>query len=134
MNEKRTRLQEFFQGDRFAMNAGCRIDEVLPGYAKCSLLLSNEHRNAMGNVMGGVSFTLADFTVAVAANQDETGQVALDASFSFLGRARGAQLIAEARCLKDGRTTSYYQVNVYDEHNNPVAAGGITVFHTLARK
>lgn len=134
MNEKLERLRELFQGDCFAMKIGCRIDDVQTGYAKCSLEITQDHLNSMGNVMGGVSFTLADFTVAVAANQDTLGLVALDASVTYLGLAKGTRLIAEARRLKDGRTTDYYQVIVKDDLDNLVAAVNITVFDTTAVK
>ena len=134
MNEQLEHLRKTFQGDCFAMKTGCQIDDVQPGYARCSLELTQDHRNAMGNVMGGVSFTLADFTVAVAANQDQIGLVALDASITFLGRAKGTRLIAEANRLKDGRTTDYYQVTVKDDLDNLVAAVNITVFDTTAVK
>ncbi len=133
MEEKLERLREFFKGDRFAMEAGCRIDSIGENAAVCSLTIQDMHRNAMGNVMGGVSFTLADFAVAVAANQDAVGSVALDANATFLGRAKGARLIAEANCVKNGRTTGYYQVMVKDDLGNAVAAVNVTVFHTVAR-
>lgn len=134
MNEKLERLRELFKGDCFAMKIGCRIDDVQPGYAKCSLDITQDHLNSMGNVMGGVSFTLADFTAAVAANQDQLGLVALDASITFLGRAKGSRLIAEAHRLKDGRVTDYYRVNVKDDLDNLVAAVQVTVFDTTAVK
>lgn len=134
MNEKLERLRELFKGDCFAMKIGCQIDDVQPGYAKCSLDITQDHLNSMGNVMGGVSFTLADFTAAVAANQDQLGLVALDASITFLGRAKGSRLIAEAHRLKDGRVTDYYRVNVKDNLDNLVAAVQVTVFDTTAVK
>ena len=134
MNEKLERLRELFKGDCFAMKIGCQIDDVQPGYAKCSLDITQDHLNSMGNVMGGVSFTLADFTAAVAANQDQLGLVALDASITFLGRAKGSRLVAEAHRLKDGRVTDYYRVNVKDNLDNLVAAVQVTVFDTTAVK
>jgi len=36
--------------------------------AICSLTLEAKHKNALGAVMGGVYFTLADFAFAVASN------------------------------------------------------------------
>lgn len=78
--------------------------------------------------MGGASFTLADFAFAVAANWKETGAVSLSSNIAFLGTARGRKLIAEASCVKNGKTISYYQVNVQDELGNPVAAVTTTGF------
>ena len=90
-------------------------------YAKCSLKLGSRHRNAMGAVMGGVYFTLADFAFAVAANWQGTGTVSLHSDIAYLGSAKGNQLIAEAVCIKNGRSTSYYKIEVKDELGNLTA-------------
>ena len=72
--------------------------------------------------MGGVYFTLADFAFAVAANWQEVGTVSLNSSIAYLGAAKGDSLTAEAVCVKNGRTTSYYRIEVKDELGNLAAA------------
>ena len=104
-DEKTVKL---FENDRFATENGAVIEEVEEHYAQCSLKLGSRHRNAMGAVMGGVYFTLADFAFAVAANWQGTGTVSLHSDIAYLGSAKGNQLIAEAVCIKNGRSTSYY--------------------------
>ncbi len=121
-------VRNIFQNDRFATENGMMIEKIGDGYAKCSLQLTDRHRNAMGAVMGGVSFTLADFAFAVAANWREIGMVSLSSNIVYLGTAKGERLIAEAVCVKDGRSTGYYQVDVHDELGNPVAAVTSTGF------
>ncbi len=122
------RVRKIFEKDRFATENGMVIEEIGDGYAKCSLRLTDSHRNAMGAVMGGVSFTLADFAFAVAANWREIGMVSLNSNIAFLGTAKGERLIAEAVCVKAGRSTGYYRVDVHDEWGNPVAAVTSTGF------
>lgn len=114
-------VRERFSWDRFATVNGAVIDAVEEGYAKCSMELNDTHRNALGAVMGGAIFTLADFAFAVASNWNKNPQVSLNASISFLGRAKGSKLIAEARKIKEGRKTCYYEVMVSDELGNQVA-------------
>lgn len=114
-------VRERFSQDRFATVNGAVIDEIREGYAKCSMTLNETHRNALGAVMGGAIFTLADFAFAVASNWNKNPQVSLNASVSFLGKAKGEQLIAEAHKIKEGRKTCYYEVMVSDEHGNQVA-------------
>ncbi len=121
-------VREFFAADRFAAQAGAMIEEIGEGYARCSLSITPMHRNAVGGVMGGVPFTLADFAFAVASNWQQTGSVSLSSNIAFLGTAKGEQLIAEAHCVKSGRSTNYYRVDVTDELGNPVAAVTITGF------
>ena len=57
-----------FREDRFATENGAVIDEIGDHSAVCSLTVTDSHRNAMGAVMGGTYFMLADFAFAVAAN------------------------------------------------------------------
>lgn len=110
-----------FSHDRFATVNGGVIDAVEEGYAKCSMELNDTHRNALGAVMGGAIFTLADFAFAVASNWNKNPQVSLNASINFLGRAKGNKLIAEAHKIKEGRKTCYYEVMISDELGNQVA-------------
>ena len=121
-------VKKIFENDRFATENGMIIEEIGDGYAKCSLQLEDRHRNAMGAVMGGVSFTLADFAFAVAANWQEVGTVPLSSNIAYLGTAKGERLIAEAVCVKAGRSTGYYRIDVRDEQGNPVAAVTTTGF------
>lgn len=104
-----------FENDRFATENGAVIEEVDDHYARCALRVEERHRNAMGAVMGGVYFTLADFAFAVAANWQEIGTVSLTSDIAYLGTAKGDRLTAEAVCVKNGRTTSYYRIEVKDE-------------------
>ena len=122
-DEKTVKL---FENDRFATENGAVIEEVEEHYAQCSLKLGSRHRNAMGAVMGGVYFTLADFAFAVAANWQGTGTVSLHSDIAYLGSAKGNQLIAEAVCIKNGRSTSYYKIEVKDELGNLTAVVNTT--------
>ena len=124
---------QIFMKDRFATENGAVIDEVDDHYAKCSLKIKDRHRNAMGAVMGGVYFTLADFAFAVAANWQEIGVVSLNSAISYLGAAKGEMLTAEARCIKNGRTTSFYQVDVKDELGNLAAVVTTTGYRTVKK-
>ena len=114
-------VRKIFEGDRFAMENGAVIEEVGENTATCSLVITDSHRNAMGAVMGGTYFMLADFAFAVAANWKKLGCVSLRSDISFLGAAKGKKLIAKAVCIKDGRSTVCYRVDVTDDLGNLTA-------------
>jgi acyl-CoA thioesterase len=117
------RVREYFKNDLYATEqTGAVIEAVGKNYAKCSLTLRREHRNAMGGVMGGVYFTLADFTFAIAANADNPPTVSVSGQITYLGTAKGERLIAEARCLHAGRSGCAFIVTVSDELGNDVAS------------
>ncbi len=114
-------VREFFKNDKFATNAGMQIDEFHEGGCTCSVILSEDHRNAYGGVMGGVIFTLADLALAVTANNIHSLSVALQVSINYLSAPKGEKLIAKAECIKNGRTTTVINVDVTDDTGREVA-------------
>lgn len=116
-------LKKRFQDDRYATRlTGAEIREAEPGRAVCGLALRPDHMNANNAPMGGAVFTLADFAFAVAANGfADRVTVSQHVSVTFLSPAKGRELLAEARCLKAGRTTCLYQVDVRDDKGTYVA-------------
>ncbi|MGN0698191.1 MAG: PaaI family thioesterase [Ruminiclostridium sp.] len=107
-------VRDFFANDRFATDNGAVIEEVGENSATVSMTIEDHHRNAVGIVMGGAIFTLADFAFAVASNHENPGTVSLSANITFLKASKGSKLIAKAECVRDGRTTCYYRVTVTD--------------------
>lgn len=128
-NEKLAEVREIFKGDKFATENGMVIDEIGDHYAKCSVQLTDVHRNAMGGVMGGVHFTLADFAFAVASNWQKMGTVALSTDIAFIGTVKGDSLTAVAELVKDGRSVNCYHITVKDNLGNIVADVKTVGFH-----
>ena len=111
----------YFEGDRFAVENGMRIDEIGDGTSVCSMTIEKRHLNANGGVMGGAIFTLADFAFAAAANNRHRPTVAQQVSVNFMSGARGSRLIARKKKKKDGRTTCVYNIDVTDDAGRDVA-------------
>jgi len=109
------------------------IEEIGDHSAICSLVITDSHRNAMGAVMGGTYFMLADFAFAVAANWERMGCVSLHSDISFLGTAKGKKLIAKAVCIKNGRNTACYRVDVIDELGNLAATVTVTGYYVKGK-
>jgi acyl-CoA thioesterase len=63
----------------------------------------------------------------VATNRTEP-TVSQNANIAFLAPARGEELIATARCVKDGRTTCFYEVDITDESENLLVRVSINGF------
>jgi len=118
-----------FASDLFATETtGIVIEAADINYAKCRLTIAKIHQNAAGTVMGGVIYTLADFCFAVAANTGNPLTVSQTGTVTYLGAAKGTQLIAEATCVKSGRSTCFFIVEVRDELGTLVASVGISGF------
>lgn len=122
-------LREFFSHDLYAYDTGAYIEEVGDRYAKISLTLTERHRNAVGGVMGGVYFTIADFAFAVASNWQSPGTVSLDSDISFIGVPSTDKIYAETELVKDGRSVCTYIVRVNDGAGKPLAVVKTVGFH-----
>ncbi len=121
-NPTRDQIEAVFANDRFATQAaGCRVVEGGRGRAVCEMELGDIHRNAMGNVMGGAIFTLADFALAISCNIGEEPTVSVDSNISFLRATKGAKLTATSVCDKPGRHLGFYTVTVKDDLDKDVA-------------
>ena len=85
-------VRAFFADDRFATQA-CKAEiiEARKGHAVCECPLEPIHRNAMGGVMGGAIFTLADFALAVASNVGESPTVSVSNSIEFISTVERKQ-------------------------------------------
>ncbi len=122
-----TKLEQIrmaFSNDRFATEAASiRIVDVQPQYAVCEMPITPIHKNARGTPMGGAIFTLADFASAVAANgyAEGTNVISLHADITYLSAAKGEKLIATSHCVKHGRSTTLYAVEITDELGTQVA-------------
>lgn len=107
--------REFFKGDKFATNLGVSLEKLDEDSCECSLELNDGHKNAVGGVMGGVMFTLADFAFAVLSNNLHSPTVAQQVSVNYLSAPKGNKLIARAVCKKNGRSSSIINVDVSDD-------------------
>lgn len=122
-------IRAFFRNDRFATETtGCTIVEAAKGRAVCELALRDDHRNAMGNVMGGALFTLADFALAVACNVGEKPTVSIQSNIEFLSASRGSLLKATARAVKSGSHIGFYQVDIEDDLGRAIARMDATCY------
>ena len=62
--------REYFKNDGFASSNGVVLEELDDEHAVSSLAITANHRNALGGVMGGAIFTLADFAFAALSSND----------------------------------------------------------------
>ena len=122
-------VRKLFGNDRFATEAcGCRVLEASRGHAVCAFDIAPIHLNAMGNVMGGAIFTLADCALAIACNMGEEPTVAVNNTIEYLNSTKGSTLIATCDADKSGRNLGFYTVEVKDDLDTPVAKMTATCF------
>ena len=115
-------IREFFSKDRYAQTlSGVTIISGQNGHSLCEMEISADHLNAMGNVMGGAIFTLADHALAIACNVGEPATVAVSNTIDFINPLKGSKLIAECTTEKSGRSIGFYTVRVTDDTGTLIA-------------
>jgi len=120
--------QAYFQGERFATGNGMTLDALTEEYATCGMEIQDRHRNALGGVMGGAIFTLADFASAALTNHLHSPTVAQQISINYLNGVKGTRLSATATCRKNGRSSIVSVVDVTDDTGRDIAQMVITSF------
>ena len=121
-------LNDFFGHDRFADHVGCVIVEGRKDHGVAELVIEDHHRNALGNVMGGAIFTLADFALALASNVGQNPAVSVDSSIEYLSASRGTKLTATCDADKNGRHLGFYTTRVTDDTGRSIALVTTTVY------
>ncbi len=129
-----TELEEaraFFANDKYATEVtGIVIEAVGEHFAKCSLKLDGRHLNAVGHVMGGVVYTMADLTFAVSTNfRAERPTVTNVAQISYMNPPEGDTLYSESRLLRDGKHICFYEVRIWDSTGKDIAMISMNGFH-----
>ena len=119
---------EFFIKDRFASENGMTLEALTENGAVCAMVLTGRHQNAEGGVMGGAILALADFTFAAASNNVHRPTVAQQVSFSFLNASKGSRLLSTATCIKSGRSSCVYHIDIKDDLGKDIAQAMFTGF------
>lgn len=120
---------EFFEKDKFAMNAGVKLVEVRKDYCKVQLEVKKQHLNAGGRTQGGALFTLADVAVAICSNLKGKLSFSMNANISFLrSSGEGDILTAEAYEKYLGNTTGYYDVEIKNQDDMLIASFHSNIF------
>lgn len=107
--------------DNFAKFIGAKITKADPGFAVAELEIEDRHKNGIGIVQGGVTYTLADFAFAAASNASGRKTVGVQSNITYFRPPKGALLRAEAREVSSTKRLCNYCVDVYDELGTYVA-------------
>ena len=118
----------FFSKDLFASGNGMTVDALTENGAVCGMRITENHQNAEGHPMGGAILALADFTFAAASNNAHRPTVAQQVSLNFLNASRGTRLTSAAHCIKDGRTSCVYRIEIKDDLGRDIAQAVFTGF------
>ncbi len=121
-------IQEFLSQVRFAKLLGIKLTEIRPGEAKAKLHIRDEHMNAVNILQGGVLFTLADYTVAAAANAYGNIAVVINSNISFIKSVKTGEIFAWATETSSNSKIASYTVSITDSSGEQIASCQSIVF------
>ena len=108
-------IQDFLQGDKFALLAGVTLLDVGNGYAKACMEVKPEHLNGGGVCQGGALFTLADLAFAAATNSHARLTFSIDSSIHFFRSVSEGMLYAEAHEVFNHKRLANCEVRITTE-------------------
>lgn len=122
------KAQQAFIADRYATElSGIEITALSLNEAECKMDVTPQHLNAMGIVMGGAIFTLADLAFAAAANSECIEQgvklqwMSVESSIHYLANSNDTVLWARAQAIKKGNRNCLYEIRVSDSKGKLMA-------------
>src|SRR5215831_20725563 len=108
---------------------GFRLASIKPGEAVVEFVATDTHANPMGTLHGGILCDIADAAMGIAyattLDEDESFTT-LELKINFLKPIWNAQLTAEGRVVKRGRTVGLTECDVIDEKGSLVAHASST--------
>lgn len=121
-------VKEYFQKDRFAKTVGIELLEASHGKAKARFEIKDKHLNGENITQGGAIFTLADYTLAAAANSYGKTAVTINANISFIKASSKGMLYAEAFEISKKNRIAVYEADIKDSEGEMVAHAQCTFY------
>jgi acyl-CoA thioesterase len=127
---KRTRVSPLAYIEEMMHFQSLGLDQPSGAYIH-RMLVTDELRNRLGILHGGVTATFIDTAMGSTVFQDmgiERGAVTLDLNIHFLSPAREGWLTAKSHIIKKGKTIVVLETKVTDEENRLIASASGTFY------
>ncbi|MBN1493259.1 MAG: PaaI family thioesterase [Candidatus Omnitrophica bacterium] len=107
----------------FEKHVGIVLKEVSDGAARAEMKVTEQLVNRINTAHGGAIFTLADKAFAAAANFAGRTTVTMQMNINYLRPGiLGDMLVAEARQVRAGEKTCFYEVDVKEKKTQKLIA------------
>ena len=119
------------RSDPYAKFLGIKVEKLEKGYSLCSITITEDMKNFVGLIHGGLIFSLADVAFSAASNSDYSPSFALDVSGSFIKSPDiGDKITSEAKLVHTTKRTGIYRMEV-KKNNELLAIFNGTVFRKV---
>ena len=122
-------IEKMLKKDAFSNWLGLKVDELHEGYCACSCIVKEEMLNGFSIAHGGIAYSLADTTLAFAANSYGKQSFSIETSIYHLQKVNAHDhLFARSKEIHRGKKTGVYHVHVYNQNETLVAIFKGTVY------
>lgn len=130
MEQSPQKLAEYIlSNDEFSKWLGIKIIKADTNYCLIKMPIRPEMINSLRTVHGGVTFSFAESALAISSNNRGDAAVALNCVINFTKAVKfGDTLTAESILTFETRKTAVYDISVYNQHQELVAAFRGTVY------
>lgn len=115
--ELKKQIEEVMLHNGFVSNNNYKLIDVDDNYCELEGIITDTSLNPYNIAHGGYIFGLADTAAGIAARTKGRNAVTVSSSISYIRMVKGNQIKAIAKCLKEGKNISNYEVEILDEDN-----------------
>lgn len=111
----------------FLIELGFKVESAADGHCRCSVPVTQHIINPYGVLHGGITFTLADTGMGIAAYTLLTpGErtTTVECSIRYLRPATSGRIIAECRVIRRSNRFAITEAEVFDEAGEVLAVAG----------
>ena len=122
-------VDKMMNEDAFSQWLGIEVIEISEGFCKLKMTVRDEMTNGFKIAHGGISYSLADSTLAFAANSYGTQALSIETSISHTKKVlSGDVLIASAKEINKTSKTALYYITISNQDNLEIAHFKGTVY------
>ena len=128
--ELKKQVEEVMLYNGFVSNNNYKLIDVDDNYCELEGIITDTSLNPYNIAHGGYIFGLADTAAGIAARTKGRNAVTVSSSISYIRMVKGKSIKAIAKCLKEGKNISNYEVDILDD-NNKLAAKVLVEYYYI---
>jgi len=128
-NKARQIVDQMMENDHFSQWLGIEVLEITEGSCKLGMTVRKEMLNGFGIAHGGITYSLADSSLAFASNSHGKKSVSISTSIEHLKPVKeGDKLLSTVHEIQVTSGTGQYRIDIHNQESSLVASFRGTVY------
>ena len=131
MNLPERVVNKMINGDAFSKWLGIKVIKIKKGYCELQMNVRDEMTNGFNIAHGGITYSLADSSLAFAANSHGIQSMSIETSISHTKKVQSGDVLkAITKEVSRSKKTAIYYISITNQNNIEVAHFKGTVYIT----